>query len=1260
MEAREAPTAPRQPRRRRWKRYVALTALVGLPVAAFASRRAWLPPLLLSYARGVVRDALGGELSVERVSGDLWHTVVLEGLRIERVAPDAVLERLDATRVEVELRPDAFLEAVRGDPLALLARVAVRSEGLVVDAAAGSGARTDSAAEPWELPTRADGGPELVLELGPTTVRLPPPAGEPSSGGVPPPSGSFALEGLSIAGRPLAESSVRIRGARVGGRTIDELAFSVVPEGARLCVPELRANAGENRLVARGLVVPLLLDDPVRALRETRGAVSLDLRDAAGLLPPPAAGTEPRSFPAHRATFAADLDAQGLAWTTGGVETAGGSLFLQQGRLAWPGEGRSWSEARLSLDFQVSFDELRRLGELLGQDDWSGSLHGALVLEGTLDALQGRLDLSGEDVRAGGFDAGHVEVRARVVRDRVEVLEIESSTELLALRARGTWLRDEDRLEGVELEVDAPRLARLLPGVFADGAASAALTASGPRSAPRGSVVVTARSVDAGGVRASDARLTARFEGASLDPFVLEAHGELGAVEAAGRVAARPGGGVRVEIVRLGARRAETQLWLQAPAVVDVGPDGVQVSPFALTSGFGSATGEVTRTGDETSFRLSWRDLRTPPYLDPRITAGWTVEGLDGSLSGTLRGDDLSLDVALTAQARGPHPPDREIGDEAAGPDAEAPWTVETDAELRDGRLVLRGLRALHPVLGGLWAQGEVPLEPLAPAPEGPLADGPVRLSVVGRAQELQDWPWLADLALEPSGDAFVRGELAGTWGGLTGRLSVASDSLSFRDPARRRRDGIVGPLGLDLELELGERVAVRAGSVRTTDLGEIRIDGGIDKAVDARELLADGGAAWANAPLDLRAVLDVRDMSFVARATPALRRMGGTLSGEVRVTGTVGEPDVSGGVALLDAELRLASAAPAMKRLNGRLEIEGRRLRIVGLAGEFGAAPFAITGTVDLEGEEPVLDVSLRGANLLLFRSNEVQVRADANLALRGPVSGLTATGRVELTDGRLKKDLRIRNQLFGSEAPRVTRGIDLSFWHEPPLARMAFDVEIRAKRAFQVRSNVMQAELRPELHLGGTGEVPILTGPIYVDPSTVRLPSGTIEVSSGLVEFLPEDPFVPKIDAQARARLRGYDVRATVSGDYDDPEIELSSVPPLSNESLLVLFLTGQLPAGSASDVGLGAAESVAVFLTQDFFTRWLGGDDESGDSFLDRLEVRRGEDVSRDGVLTTSVSFRLRGSATGTGKTFYLKAEQDAYDKINFGYGIRFRFP
>jgi translocation and assembly module TamB len=317
------------------------------------------------------------------------------------------------------------------------------------------------------------------------------------------------------------------------------------------------------------------------------------------------------------------------------------------------------------------------------------------------------------------------------------------------------------------------------------------------------------------------------------------------------------------------------------------------------------------------------------------------------------------------------------------------------------------------------------------------------------------------------------------------------------------------------------------------------------------------------------------------------------------------------------------------------------------------------VRGEVALGADGPLFDLELEGQNLLLARSATAKLRADAVIALRGAPAALGVSGRVVITEGRFAQDIDLFKSLIpggGTTAP--TSGFRPVFARAGPLASATFDVEVRSEHPVELKGSLYDVALRPELDLRGTGAVPLFEGLLYVDPSTLSLPSGKLMVRSGVVRFSREAPFAPRITLSAELEAKGYDIEAQIDGPLGEPEILLSSSPPLPNDQLLLLFLTGQLP--TASNQGLAAARTVGAYLAQDTLVRWLGGGTLEEESVLANLAFEIGADVSQTGAATWVGRYYFDSRRARTGRTTYLLAEMDVWDKTNFGFGLRYRFP
>ncbi|MEL6429784.1 MAG: translocation/assembly module TamB domain-containing protein, partial [Planctomycetota bacterium] len=411
---------------------------------------------------------------------------------------------------------------------------------------------------------------------------------------------------------------------------------------------------------------------------------------------------------------------------------------------------------------------------------------------------------------------------------------------------------------------------------------------------------------------------------------------------------------------------------------------------------------------------------------------------------------------------------------------------------------------------------------------------------------------------------------------------------------------------------------------------------------------------AWLGAGARGAATLETTSLEELRKLVPDVRETGGRLSATVDLAGSLGAPELTGSARLTEGTFRYRGVPPVV---GAELEIEvsGDGITLTRGDLEVGSAPVALTGKVLMgQGNPRIVGATVKGSNVLLVRSRDARVRADLDLEIDGRVADLTVRGDVVLREGRIRSPIEFQSLLEGGGAapPTVSRGIELPAFGPPSVA---LALKVRTADPIRLEGRIARGGLRAELDVGGTAAEPRPTGSVFFDPLQLAVPAGTIDFTAGLVTFRPEDPELPTLDLVGETRLAGYDVTITVSGEYDRAEVELTSSPALSPDDLLLLVLTGQPPAAGA---GLEAAgQSVALYVAKDLVRGWFasgGFEDEDRESFLDRLEVTTGRDVSRAGVLTVEATYRLKEGLARDKDALYVVLERDTYE--DYGLGLR----
>jgi len=520
----------------------------------------------------------------------------------------------------------------------------------------------------------------------------------------------------------------------------------------------------------------------------------------------------------------------------------------------------------------------------------------------------------------------------------------------------------------------------------------------------------------------------------------------------------------------------------------------------------------------------------------------------------------------------------------------------------------------------------------------------------------------LSDVALprgfQAEGRAGLRVTVSGPWRDPRGVLEIEAHDLDLRDESGYARLSGAHFTG---RASVGEQLDFEPFVFRLSREARVEIAGRVHWPLDLDRISRGDFAGIEDAEVDLELHADAPDLAPLADAFDLLRRTEGSLAGELALRGTVGQPSLSGRILLRGGGVKLSSALPAISGAEVDIALDEGRLSIERAIGTYGGGQVEVSGTIDVGGAEPVLDLALRGTSIPLLRSAEISLRADVNVRVDGKWSALALEGNAALSDARFEQrlDLERLRTLFESKAASAGgRLLELPAITEPPWDNMRIELDVSSDTPVRVRTPLLQAQILTRLTIRGTGANPLLGGALELQGGRVALPASKLEISRGRVDFDPNDPGRAAIDVSAVGRVSGYEVHARVTGMTDDPIIDLSSIPPASQEDLALLLLAGRMPGarGLAVDQDRVVGE-IASAVARDLAYEWFG---DAGESFADRLELATGADVTEAGSDTIEVRFRLSGPTRGPGRVVYLRGERDIYDRVNMGVRFLLRMP
>ncbi len=936
------------------------------------------------------------------------------------------------------------------------------------------------------------------------------------------------------------------------------------------------------------------------------------------------------------------------------------SLVVTRGQDRIAGRGvlrlADWHLEGVRLDLSIR-DLAAFTGELLPrlldmdrtQPVFDGELEGTLALHGLLANPDGTVSLKGTRVGMGKRRGGRLMARLSKEGNRLDVssLEIRFGDDRLMLQ--GTYDLSSEELGPTELDLSVDDLNAYAEGFLPEGSSAsgrikAKLIASGPVREPEGRLDLSVGDFHYQGVhlegghakaRSSGRKMEIKVEGVQWSPgttlhatatVIRDPEDDFWDVDLAALSLVRNGAslkltkGGRVRFSRKGS--ATIQGVVLDGTMGTIRLEGV-FSPWGmsdLTLDVAGLTGKgwlEAWVGDKVEFEgLQARIRLRGTMAQPTIQAGGRMERLGGA----------AFPVSLSGQF--------DVSYERDG--------------LHIRRFNWRGKEGQT-----FTAEGTLPLDLF-----GKTLFAPGSLGIRARADvmDLRTLRFLIPREIVTAGQVTGELDMAGTWERPAGSFRFQGRGIELSEKIRPLPPG---------PLELGGEVIIQDGLMVLRTL-----------RAHSSGLTLEGKGQWSGLPsvprllnhsglvgkVSLEGQLTVPDMRWLARGIEGIRRTAGRLEARIRIQGPVLEPDLKVDLRLIDGELRPAAAVPPLSALNLECQATSHGIWVQSMTGELGGAPFRVSGHVQRDaGERGKVDLRLQGENLLLYRDEDLRIRADTDLSLRGPFSHLEASGTVALTDGRVVKDLDLLAPLKGLGRSKSGSGFHLFSLTEAPFKDMQFNVRLTSKNPFVIQNNVALGALRPELSLRGSGETPVLNGVVYVDPTGIRLPAGRLTFESGLIRFLENTPDRPVLDINGSSKLLGYDVTVLIKGPFDDPVVTLTSDPPLPNDDLLLLVLTGKRPkSASGGSAGERTGMNIAVYIGRDFLGRWLKEKDvDSEESVLDRFDVDIGRGVTRAGDETIDARFRIASGVMWRKGTLFLVGEKDVFDSYNTGIKLLFRF-
>ncbi len=348
---------------------------------------------------------------------------------------------------------------------------------------------------------------------------------------------------------------------------------------------------------------------------------------------------------------------------------------------------------------------------------------------------------------------------------------------------------------------------------------------------------------------------------------------------------------------------------------------------------------------------------------------------------------------------------------------------------------------------------------------------------------------------------------------------------------------------------------------------------------VEQLQLTRDGHTSWARGsypfllslgpprarPRDgsvrLQAELDELDLGLLSVLTRYLPDASGRLSGQLTVEGSGVKPQVRGALVLSGGGLRIPGRSERIYDAEARLEVGAEGVRILSLDARCGPRG-TLTAVGTLRGPQE-FDFSAHVDNVRVFEEGRYEFVATADLSAytaRGEAGQAAVPhldGVVQVLSGTITQDLAERPEA-------VSAG---------PVIPWVIDLDVEAPGSVNVSQVNAKAEVgEGTLHLAYRWPYWNASGSLKVLGGTYRLLNNAFNVRDGSVEFrdtgrgpdltvdINAETFVAAA-AEPEGPAETVTILVHVYGKPEALAVDLSSLPPLSQEEIVELLSVGRL---------------------------------------------------------------------------------------------------
>lgn len=310
--------------------------------------------------------------------------------------------------------------------------------------------------------------------------------------------------------------------------------------------------------------------------------------------------------------------------------------------------------------------------------------------------------------------------------------------------------------------------------------------------------------------------------------------------------------------------------------------------------------------------------------------------------------------------------------------------------------------------------------------------------------------------------------------------------------------------------------------------------------------------------PQKLKVLLKVStDLKLYQLFTPFIDDISGPVSGEIRLGGSLSSPEIYGNIDIKDITFKIKGFSPLFDHISSHLEFSQKRIIIEPIRGSFAGGSVVGDGTILINGARDIrVDLKTQLRNIRLEVPEHVQTSGVADIVISGNWFPYVISGNYRVNQALIDKEFNEENTMSSvRQSIYLPKNISKSEF-DP----VVLDLQLYLDRKIEIKNSQISGFLNGQLQIKGPPQNPILLGSIKTLPQAqLFFRDKVFDIQSGQVKFSDPTEINPELYFTARSTVEKYEVNLMLQGNAKNPQLSLSSQPPLEQQEIISLLALG-----------------------------------------------------------------------------------------------------